>query len=78
MARIMIDKVVPKDSIMEYAYTNKNGNVEYVSVEAGETAITINSSEGEICYIYKTDIPKLIKALQTAQHDLELQRGDIE
>jgi hypothetical protein len=68
MARIMVDEVDQKfPDKMEFAFSNQDGDVEYVYLEKGIAHIaSIKVTGSDEVEVYFQDIPNLIKALQAA------------
>ena len=60
--RVDIDS---NEKLEGFSYLNQDGDEETVSLPVGPSnVITLLFTDGEKVYIYKEDIPKLIKALE--------------
>lgn len=69
---VRVDDDSIKEEINGYAYANKNGDIETVSIEGHyKDIITLKDSEGDEICVYKDDIQKLIKALEAAYNHKE-------
>ena len=57
--------ITGNERIEGFSYINKDGDEESVSLPDGpNNVITLLFTDGEDVYVYKEDIPKLIKALE--------------
>lgn len=57
--------ITGNERIEGFSYINKDGDEESVSLPDGPSnVITLLFTDGEDVYVYKEDIPKLIKALE--------------
>ena len=57
--------ITGNEKLEGFSYINKDGDEEFVSLPVGPSnVITLLFTDGEDVYIYKEDIPKLIKALE--------------
>jgi hypothetical protein len=57
--------VTGNEKLEGFSYINKDGDEESVSLPVGPSnVITLLFTDGEDVYVYKEDIPKLIKALE--------------
>ncbi len=61
-----VDNEPPKEEISGYSYINEDGLEEVVTVCDYDNTVTFIDSENRKTHVYKSDIPKLIKALQAA------------